>query len=411
MKENSLTKSILYVIQSIPGSNAPTKHALAIADLMAKCGYKPYFMVAGIADPSLPSLKKRFGYPIEYPSGLTLGRWQLAAKYAERLTSCASIPAFRDAMARIEPEIVIYYGIQNRLAKYIERECHGAHVPVVVDETDWFETRFDGDIAAWIVARGREHRVRDADEAADGILAISPFFVEHFKDIEKAKGAPRVMFLPPLNRDGEALEEIRAPSDSERKVTRFFYAGSPSGKDYLDCFVDAMASCSGLLKTVPELDVVGVSPAEGESLLRGRETDVAVRFHGRLPHEDVIAMLRKADFGILFRQPELYARAGFSTKFAECMSNGVPMLCNTVGGADLVLLPGIDGVVVPDLEPASLVAGIKAACDMDDDALLAMKRAALSKAKQLFQPENYMEDLSDFFASLQGCPSDSGPQF
>jgi len=162
---------------------------------------------------------------------------------------------------------------------------------------------------------------------------------------------------------------------------------------------------------VPELDVVGVSPAEGESLLRGRVTAVAVRFHGRLPHESVIAMLREADFGILFRQPELYARAGFSTKFAECMSNGVPMLCNAVGGADLVLSPGIDGLVVPDLEPASLVAGIKAACDMDDDALLAMKRAALLKAKQLFQPESYMEDLSDFLASLQGCPSNSVPHF
>ncbi len=400
---------ILYVIQGIPGSNAPTKHALAIADLLAKCGYKPYFIVAGIADPSLPALKERFDYPIEYPSGLTLGRWQLAAKYAERLTSCASIPAFRDAMARIEPEVVIYYGIQNRLAKSIERECHAAHVPVIVDETDWFEARFDGDIAAWIVAKGRERRVCDADEAADGILAISPFFAEYFRGIEKVKGAPRVMFLPPLNREGEALDEVREPNDVERKVTRFFYAGSPAGKDYLDCFVDVMASCSGSLKSVPELDVVGVSPLEGESLLRGRETAASVRFHGRLPHEDVIAMLRKADFGILFRRPEIYARAGFSTKFAECMSNGVPMLCNTVGGADLVLSPGIDGLVVPDLEPASLAAGIKAACDMDDDALLAMKRAALSKAKQLFQPENYMEDLTDFLASLQGRLSDGAP--
>lgn len=411
MSETASAKTILYVVQGIPGSNAPTKHAFAIADLLVKCGYEPHFMVAGIADPDLPALKERFDYSVEFPKRLTLGRWQLAAKYAERLTSCASIPAFREVMARICPEIVVYYGIQNRLAKAIELECRDAHVPVLVDETDWFETHFDGDIAAWIVARGRELRVRDADEAADGILAISPFFAEHFKGIEKAKGAPRVMFLPPLNRNGEALEEVRASSDSERKVTRFFYAGSPAGKDYLDCFVDAMASCSGLLRTVPELDVVGVSPAEGESLLRGRVTAVAVRFHGRLPHESVIAMLREADFGILFRQPELYARAGFSTKFAECMSNGVPMLCNAVGGADLVLSPGIDGLVVPDLEPASLVAGIKAACDMDDDALLAMKRAALLKAKQLFQPESYMEDLSDFLASLQGCPSNSVPHF
>lgn len=403
MSETASAKTILYVVQSIPGSNAPTKHAFAIADLLVKCGYEPHFMVAGIADPDLPALKERFDYSVEFPKRLTLGRWRLAAKYAERLTSCASISAFREVMARICPEIVVYYGIQNRLAKAIERECRDAHVPVLVDETDWFETRFDGDIAAWIVARGRELRVRDADEAADGVLAISPFFTEHFRGIEKVKGTPRVMFLPPLNREGEALDEVRASIDVERKATRFFYAGSPVGKDHIDCFIDAMATCSSLLKTAPELDVVGVSQAEGAGLLKRCETDVKVRFHGRLPHEDVIAMLREADFGILFRQPELYARAGFSTKFAECMSNGVPMLCNAVGGADLVLSPGIDGLVVPNLEPSSLIEGLKAACNMDDNALLVMKRAALDKSKHLFEPEGYVEDFSDFLDTLRGA--------
>ena len=132
-------------------------------------------------------------------------------------------------MARVNPAVVIYYAIQNRLAKAIERVCRSAGVPVLVAETDWFETHFDGDRAKWIVSKSRERRVTDADESVEGVLAISPFFKEHFEELKKAQGAPRVMFLPPLNRSGDALDEVPPLEFSKRKATRFFFAGSPAG--------------------------------------------------------------------------------------------------------------------------------------------------------------------------------------
>ena len=111
-------------------------------------------------------------------------------------------------------------------------------------------------------------------------------------------------------------------------------------------------------------------------------------------------MLRESDFGILFRKPELYARAGFSTKFAECMSNGVPMLCNAVGGADTVLETGMDGIVISDMSEESLEGGIRAACSLDDNEIIAMKRAALEKALRLFEPSEYREPFSLYLDSL-----------
>lgn len=190
----SSSNRILYVVQGIPGSNAPTKHAFAIADLLSMCGYESHFMVAGIADPKLPALVEEFDYPVEFPKGLTLSGRQLAAKYAERLVSRVSIPAFKEAMARVNPAVVIYYAIQNRLAKAIERVCRSAGVPVLVDETDWFETHFDGDLAKWIVAKSRERRVADADESVDGVLAISPFFKEHFEELKRPRAPHALCF-------------------------------------------------------------------------------------------------------------------------------------------------------------------------------------------------------------------------
>lgn len=150
----------------------------------------------------------------------------------------------------------------------------------------------------------------------------------------------------------------------------------------------------------PVIDVVGVSPEEAENLCTGLSKVNGVHFWGRRSHDRVIEMLRESDFGILFRKPELYARAGFSTKFAECMSNGVPMLCNEVGGADAVLETGVDGIVVPDMSEKSMEDGIKVACSMSDCELMAMKKAALDKALQLFNQAEYRDSFSLYLDAL-----------
>lgn len=81
------------------------------------------------------------------------------------------------------------------------------------------------------------------------------------------------------------------------------------------------------------------------------------------------------------------------------------MLCNAVGGADLVLSPGVDGIVVPDLKLASLAEGVRSACCMSDDELIDMKRVTLAKSKELFQPENYVVQMTEFLGSLRGACS------
>ncbi len=150
----------------------------------------------------------------------------------------------------------------------------------------------------------------------------------------------------------------------------------------------------------PVVDVVGVSVGDAEGIQTGLSKVDGVHFWGRQSHDRVIEMLRESDFGILFRKPELYARAGFSTKFAECMSNGVPMLCNAVGGADTVLETGVDGIVISDMSEESMEEGIRVACSLNDCELIAMKRAALEKALRLFEPSVYSESFSLYLDSL-----------
>lgn len=82
------------------------------------------------------------------------------------------------------------------------------------------------------------------------------------------------------------------------------------------------------------------------------------------------------------------------------MSNGVPMLCNRVGGADLVIENEVEGLVIDDCSPLHMEEAIRFACEMDDVKLRDMKTAAFKKAQQLFNLDNYIEPFSAFMNEL-----------
>ena len=42
---------------------------------------------------------------------------------------------------------------------------------------------------------------------------------------------------------------------------------------------------------------------------------------------------------------------------------------------------------------------------MSDDELIDMKRVTLAKSKELFQPENYVVQMTEFLGSLRGACS------
>ena len=163
---------------------------------MRDCGYEVIFLVAGIESGSNEGCC--WDYPVTIPNSLKLTKWQLIAKYYERMTSCRAYAAFKDKAKEVSPAAVIYYGIEAELAAKVSTWCRDYDVPVLVDETDWFEPHFRGDIAAWIVERSRSKRVELVDTLADGVIAISPFFRDYFELICKEHGKPRCSFCPHL---------------------------------------------------------------------------------------------------------------------------------------------------------------------------------------------------------------------
>ena len=110
--------------------------------------------------------------------------------------------------------------------------------------------------------------------------------------------------------------------------------------------------------------------------------------------------MKNADFSFLFRYNKRYAKAGFSTKFVECMSFGVPMICNRIGGTDSIIEDNVDGFVLENIDDGNLDIFLKKLYLLDKRKILNMKKAAFAKAQKMFTPENHKNDLKEFLDNL-----------
>ncbi len=74
------------------------------------------------------------------------------------------------------------------------------------------------------------------------------------------------------------------------------------------------------------------------------DPEIGITAYGRVPHEECVKVIEKADFSILFRGESSVRKSRFFTKLSESLSLGIPVLCNAVGGADEIIKDGFNGI-------------------------------------------------------------------
>ena len=109
-----------------------------------------------------------------------------------------------------------------------------------------------------------------------------------------------------------------------------------------------------------ELEIVGTGPDEGALRALAEELGVAgeVRFTGALDRAAIAGRYRAAD---LFTLPSI--SEAFGNGFAEALASGLPIVGTTVGGIPDLVKHGVNGLLVPPGDPASLAAAIRALAD------------------------------------------------
>ena len=298
---------------------------------------------------------------------------------------CADFCVIKDAIVTEKPDTVIVYNEKERMTKKIISFCHKHGITVGADVTEWYEISRS---KKWnrIVAKNVDYRIRKMDKNLDYIISISPYFTAYYKSI----GCKNVIEIPPImDCIGTAI------NPTIHRVRHVVYAGSPAQKDLILPFLDAVAKRNENQVDII-VDIVGVSNEQIMSLMQITHPEQkGIVAYGRVPHEKCIEIVKKADFSILFRENLRYAKAGFSTKLSESLSLGIPVLCNSVGGADEIIQDGQNGIKIDGYDTETIIDAINRIISLSDSEIDDLKRSALNTGKHLFDGSAYVAVLND----------------
>jgi len=187
---------------------------------------------------------------------------------------------------------------------------------------------------------------------------------------------------------------------------RFIYAGSPGvglSKDRLDYVI------SGFERIHQEgvdfrLLIVGLTlenylemcPRQKQALL---EMEGKVTFTGRIPRPVVLSLLKSADFSVFFRKSNRVSNVGFPTKYVEAASLGVPVITNATSDLDLYLQDGVNGFMVPALDPDRIHDTLLMAATLDAGKLALIKQSCA--ADNPFKLSQWQEPMRQFLNQLR----------
>lgn len=294
-------------------------------------------------------------------------------------------------LAEIKPDVVILYNPTSFISYYLLHLCKKNGISIAVDATEWYEISHAKNNDK-VVARSVDYRIRKLDKKMDAIISISPFLTQYYKRFHT-----NVYEIPPIM--FQILEESndRYKYDDGARLN-IVYAGTPGKKDKLDGIIDAVESIN-IKEVLIHLDVIGVSHGE---YFGDRRTGVCgVKMYGKLPHDQTVDIIKRADFSVLFRDNLRYAKAGFSTKFAESLSLGVPVICNSVGGCDQLIVNYENGILTENDDVITIKKTLEVLLSISDETINYMKRNALHTAKQRFSISANKESILMMLKNLK----------
>lgn len=304
---------------------------------------------------------------------------------ANMICGCADFCAIKDTIINEKPDTIIVYNEKEKLTRKIVSFCHQRGITVGADVTEWYEL---SQSKKWnyVVAKNVDYRIRTMDSKLDYIISISPFLTAYYQ----SHGCKNVIEIPPIM---DCVKSEIVPTS--HRIRHLVYAGSPAQKDLILPYLTAIKDINGdRVKVVA--DIVGVTKEQVRTLLQINDPEKkGIVAYGRVPHEECLKVIEKADFSILFRENLRYAKAGFSTKLSESLSLGVPVLCNAVGGADEIIVDGFNGIKIEGCDSASIMNAIERLLLMDDNSIDTLKQHAIETAKQRFVGKLYIRKLNE----------------
>lgn len=376
-----------------PEGDASSRRVLGVVSSLVRAGYRVVVLPGGASNGDIGPLAQDVSVIPQYETKLRRRKWARAL-HALFLLGADTIRTLQ-AMEE-KPRVIVVYGGNASIAIRVLRWARQNGVRAIVDIVEWYEPshmplgRMGPFAVSFYLAFNYLYK------RFDGAIVISRLLQRRF-----SQWLPCVL-VPPTT------ETYGSPKVRKGEVLRLVYAGTPGKKDLLGIILDAVSllAASGVKVF---LDVVGVRDDQLDQLAVREVNRSAVRAWGRLPRNDVLEIVRAADFSILARKKARFSDAGFPTKFVESCSLATPVIANITSDLGDYLIDGENGLVFSLPTVDSIASAILRASEITGDAYLAMSASASRLCRESFHPNSFAESVSSHMDLVLGVKrSDAG---
>jgi glycosyltransferase involved in cell wall biosynthesis len=400
---------ILHVNKYLYRRGGAEGYMLDLAELQARAGHEVVFF--GMEHPENPPLPHRaqLAPNVELdppPAGVA----RRVAAAAQMVWSPAARRGLDQLLASFRPDVAHLHNIYHQLSPSVLRPLAERGVPTVLTLHDYklicpsYQLLDHGRVCEACLG-GRFHhavlrRCKDDSLAASAVVA----FESTVHRLTRAYGSvgrfisPSRFLAGKLRQAGvypdrltvlDHFVDTAATAAKPAPGGQVVFAGRLAPEKGVDVLIEAVA------RTGAALEVAGDGPERaGLEALAGERAPGQVRFHGRLPKQRLLELVRSAAVvAVPSRWHENQPMA-----VLEAFACGVPVVTTDLGGLPELVEPGRDGAVVGADDPQALA---KALEDLlaDPARAFAFGRAARDKAERRFAPERHLEGLQELYRS------------
>ena len=322
----------------LPDKNAAAQRVLGNAKALRELGYEVVFLDVSkeVSSGVLSDAHETEGF-------LTYSQCH-ATSFTGLLNYCCNPLHVEEVLAKHDGWCaVIAYNYPTLALWKLRSLCRKRGIQLYGDCTEW-HTLGKFSLKFLFIQVDMFFRMRFVQKHLDGMIVISRYLENYYKKFTKT------VVLPPLVdiQDSKWNRETVQPHSGIRLV----YFGSPGPhKDMLGEIVKTITQMpqEGCLQIVgiTEEQFDGFYPGDA-TLARQLVVQKKLKFFGRLPHREVLEIVKNSDYSIFYRHRTRTNMAGFPTKFVESISCGVPVITTDTSDLREYAANGRNAILLPE---------------------------------------------------------------
>lgn len=321
--------TILYVGGfEMPDKNAAAHRVLGNSKIFRELGYNVVFIDVD------KSLSFSSNIITTYKNVQNFDCWSLPyptskVEWIKYLSSIDFMRVFTQKYSDIK--VVVAYNYPALGLRNLKKYCSKRNIKIVADCTEWYSTKGANLVFKIIKGLDSFYRMRIIQKQLDGIIVISKYLEEYYKNCENLVRIPPLVDLH--DDKWENTSDDKYKNDGHNKKLRFVYSGSPGrNKDKINYIIEALYKLQNLQKY--QMDIVGITKDQfikdyPEYKEKIRILQYNLNFIGRVSHKESLNKLKNANFSIFIRDKSRLTKAGFPTKFVESITCSTPVITNS----------------------------------------------------------------------------------